>query len=309
MSREVCGFVLEDGPILVTGAGGFVGKRLMELFELGEGDYAADVSTMFTAPDGVVKINWQLPGEPSSALTEVRYVIHLGGLSSVAHSNGNADLFMRVNTDGTAAVINWVKKYSPAALLLFISSAEVYKPSKNKLSENSLVEPQNIYAESKYAAEKLLYNSEINWIIARSFPHFGPGQSGHFVLPSFCRRIINSIEKDLKEMVTGNLSPVRDYLYIDDVVRAYAVLLANGKSGEVYNVCSGQGNSIKKLLDYLLEVSDADLTVVTDPKLLRQKDQFCQLGECEKLAALGWKPRFSIIDGISELYHWWKERL
>lgn len=309
MSREVCGFMLEDGPILLTGAGGFVGKRLMELFNLGKGDFAADVSTMFTAPDGVTKINWQLPGEPSSALGAVRYVIHLGGLSSVAQSNGNADLFSKVNTDGTASVIDWIKNYSPDALLLFISSAEVYKPSREKLSEESFAEPQNTYAESKYAAEKLLYNSGINWIIARSFPHFGPGQSGHFVLPSFCRRIIDSIGTDTKEMVTGNLSPVRDYLYIDDVVQAYAVLLSNGKPGEVYNVCSGYGNSIKELLDHLLEVSGVELAVVTDPKLLRRKDQFCQLGECGKLADLGWKPQFSIMDGISELYHWWKERL
>jgi len=309
MSREVCGFVLDDGPILVTGAGGFVGKRLMELFDLGEGDYAADVSTMFTAPDEVTKINWQLPGEPSSALGKVRYVIHLGGLSSVAYSKGNADLFNKVNTKGTASVINLISKHSPEALLLFISSAEVYKPSKTKLIEESPVEPQNIYAESKYAAEKLLKDSDIKWIVSRSFPHFGPGQSGNFVLPSFCRRIINSIETGTHEMVTGNLSPVRDYLYIDDVVRAYAALLANGKLEEVYNVCSGKGNSIKSLLDYLLEVSGAELTVVTDPKLLRQKDQFCQIGDSSKLAGLGWNPQFSIKDSISELYHWWKERL
>ncbi len=309
MSRDVCGFVLDDGPILVTGAGGFVGKRLMELFALGEGDYAADISTMFSVPDGVTKINWQLPGKPSSALGEVRYVIHLGGLSSVAHSQGNAELFKKVNTDGTASVINWIKKYSPEALLLFISSAEVYKPSKINLTEESPIEPRNIYAESKYAAEKLLKDSDIKWIVSRSFPHFGPGQSGNFVLPSFCRRIINSIETGTHEMVTGNLSPVRDYLYIDDVVRAYAALLSNGKSEEIYNVCSGKGNSIKRLLDYLLEVSGTELTLVTDPKLLRQKDQFCQLGDSSKLAGLGWTPQFSIKDGISELYHWWKERL
>jgi len=307
LSREAGGFVLDDGPILVTGAGGFVGRRLMDMLQLGEGDIAADSTTDFYAPSGVTRIRWNLPDPPSSSVGEVRYVIHLAGLSSVAHSMSDADRVMNVNAGGTQSVAQWVKEHSPDAVFLLASSAEVYRPSEDTLFENSPVEPVSPYGESKLKAEKLLASTGIQYVISRSFPHFGPGQAGHFALPSFCRRIICSGEN--KEIATGNLTAVRDYLYIDDVVGAYACLLAQGVSGEVYNVCSGKGISIGDLLSLIIGTSGAEYRVVTDPGLLREQDQFQQVGSPEKLRSLGWTQKVPIEKGLKRLYQWWEERL
>jgi GDP-4-dehydro-6-deoxy-D-mannose reductase len=307
LSRKAAGFTLKDGPILVTGAGGFVGRRLMDMFQLGDGDIAADSTEDFYAPPGVKRIQWELPGPPSSFPGEVQYVVHLAGLSSVAHSMSDADKVMKVNAGGTHSVAQWVREYSPGAVFLLASSAEVYHPSEEILTENSLIKPGNPYGKSKLEAEKLLASAGIHHVISRSFPHFGPGQAGHFVLPSFCRRIIRSGES--AEISTGNLTAVRDYLYIDDVVTAYACLLAEGISGEVYNVCSGNGLSIGDLLSLIISISGAEYRAVTDPGLLRKQDQFRQVGSSEKLRSLGWTQKIPIEKGLKMLYQWWEERL
>ena len=309
MSRQICGFTLDSGPILVTGAGGFVGQRLLDLFELGEGDIAADCNENYSVPSGVKKIVWNLPDPPAVSPGSVRYVIHLAGLSSVAKSRSSTDLFMRVNADGTQALVDWLKERSPGARSLLASSAEVYKPTLDLIEESSCLGPRSPYGESKIAAEGVFKESGLDFVISRSFPHFGPGQAEHFVLPSFCRRIIRSVRNGDSIISTGNLSAVRDYLYIDDVIRAYACLLANGQTGGIYNVCSGTGHSIGELLSLILEIPGAAPSAVTDPSLFREEDQVCQIGNPAKLEALGWTIQVPLREGLRTLYHWWKERL
>ena len=309
MSRVIGDFTLDDGPVLVTGAAGFVGSRLMKLFHLGKGDIATDLNTDFQAPEGVRKIAWKLPGPPPGSLGQVRYVIHLAGLSSVAHSHTSEEKVKSVNYEGTRSVLRWLKEVTGDALLLFASSAEVYKPSKDILHELSPLDPRSPYGKSKLEAEKLISDSGVQNVIARSFPHFGPGQAGHFVLPSFCRRVIRSVRSGEGVISTGNLNAVRDYLYIDDVVMAYASLLANGQHGEVYNVCSGNGNSIGDLLALITSIPGAGLRTMIDPGLLRQEDQFCQIGSPAKLKTLGWTPENSLEKSLELLYKWWEERL
>ena len=149
----------------------------------------------------------------------------------------------------------------------------------------------------------------MNYVIARSFPHYGSGQSGNFVLPSFCRRVIRSVNSGDDVISTGNLTAVRDYLYIDDVIMAYACMLAGGRTGETYNVCSGTGHSIGELLEIIIEISGSAIGTVIDPHLLRTGDQFCQIGSPEKLKALGWEMKIPLEEGLKRLYQWWEERL
>ncbi|MCK5786648.1 MAG: GDP-mannose 4,6-dehydratase [Candidatus Sabulitectum sp.] len=309
MSRQIGDFSLDDGPVLVTGAGGFAGGRLMELFQLGQGDIASDITSDFYAPAGVRRIAWELPHDPPVSLGDVRYVVHLAGLSSVAHTRSSVEKVMKVNAEGTLKVARWAARYSPDATLLFASSAEVYRPSAETLAETSPLGPRSPYGESKLRAENLLADSGVEHVIARSFPHYGSGQSGHFVLPSFCQRVIASVRNGTDEISTGNLQAVRDYLYIDDVVLAYACLLANGRSGGIYNVCSGTGHSIGDLLSLIVKISGSGTQGVTDHRLLRENDQFCQIGDPGKLRALGWTVKVPLEEGLKMLYQWWEERL
>jgi GDP-4-dehydro-6-deoxy-D-mannose reductase len=307
------GSVPDPGPILVTGAGGFVGRHLMSRLGMGEGDIATDVTTDFEAPEGVRKVAWSLPSEAPPDLGEVRRIVHLAAMSSVSRSIREVHRVYEINLMGTLSVLEYMVARCPGARLLLVSSAEVYRSCDGLITESSEIGPRNPYGTSKAAAEIAAFqfagNHDLDILVSRAFPHFGPGQSDGFVLPSFCRRILASRGSGERAIRVGNLNPVRDYLYISDVATAYACILSRGRSGSVYNVCTGQGNSIADMARMLLGISGADLDLVMDPELCRPTDVEFQVGDPAKITAmLGWSPAVSMEEGLSKLFRWWEER-
>lgn len=315
MARTLAGgTVLEDGPILVTGAGGFAGRHLMYQLEMGEGDFATDLGDSFEAPPGVARLSWRLPGGPvpDALRGGARYIVHLAGVSSVAHSGMDAAGIYSVNTAGTAALLDWAASSSRGARILFASSSEVYGPSSGRLSESSPLAPRSAYGGSKAAAEEAVRqfarSGGLDTVIARPFPHFGPWQDARFALPSFCRRIIEAARGGTGPIPVGNLAPVRDYTYIGDVVEAYSTILARGRAGTVYNIASGEGRTMAAILDILIGMSGEAVEAVADPSLLRESDVSVQVGSASRLEALGWRRRYTLEEGLRLLLGWWEER-
>ncbi len=316
MSRVLSsGTRLDDGPILVTGAAGFVGRHLMYELEMREGDFCTDLEDSFDAPPGVVKLAWRLPGGEAPAALSVpfRYVVHLAGASSVAHSGLDAAGMYSVNTAGTAALLEWASRACPGARIVLAGSSEVYGSSPGKLPESSPLQPRSPYGGSKAAAESAAWQFRrshgLDVVVARLFPHFGPWQADRFALPSFCRRMIETRRSGAGWIAVGNLAPVRDYTYIGDVVEAYALLLSRGKGGSVYNVCSGEGRSIAEILELMMTVGRCHVELRPDPALTREADIAVQTGDPSRLAALGWRRRYPFEEGLRILFDWWEERI
>lgn len=304
---------LEAGPVLVTGAAGFMGSHLMKELRLGSGDIAADITDDFAVPAGVSKLQWTFPSQAPDALKGVRYIVHLAALSSVSRSLKDVRRTYEINLFGTLSVLDYMVRSCPDARLLFISSAEVYKPSHRLLHEDSAIGPINPYGTSKASCEIALFqyarNYDLDVVVARPFPHFGPGQSDDFVFPSFCKRIISAKREVSDSIIAGNLNPVRDYLYVSDVARAYRILLTEGKTGGVYNICSGSGVSIGDMVQMLIDISGSHTHLEIDPQLLRPADVEFQVGDPSKIRSLqGWEPRITRKEGLTRLYRWWEER-
>ncbi len=315
MARTLAGgMVLDDGPVLVTGAAGFAGRHLMYQLEMGAGDFATDLGDSFEAPPGVARLTWRLPGGPvpDALRGGARYIVHLAGVSSVAHSGMDAAGIYTVNTAGTAALLEWAASSSPGARILFVSSSEVYGSSSGPLTESSPVAPRNAYGGSKAAAEEAVRqfarSSGMDIVIARPFPHFGPWQDTRFALPSFCRRILEASRGGQPSISVGNLAPVRDYTYIGDVVEAYSTLLARGRAGTVYNIASGEGRTMASILDILIGMSGSAVEAVPDASLLRESDISVQVGSASRMEALGWRRRYTLEEGLRLLLGWWGER-
>ena len=305
---------LEPGPILVTGAAGFVGYHLMKELGMGEGDIAVDVTADFKAPEGVSKIIWNLPSPPPEELGEVKYIIHLAAMSSVSKSLTEVHKAYEINLMGTISMLEYMVSKCPGAKMLLASSAEVYKSSDDLISENSEIAPRNPYGTTKAAAEIAAFqfarNYDLDIVVTRAFPHIGPGQSLDFAFPSFCRRIIDTRLSGNNIIRVGNLSPVRDYLYVTDVARAYRYILSRGQSGSVYNICTGKGNSISDMVGMLIDISGIDIELKTDPDLFRPADVEFQVGDPSKLRSLlGWKPEVERKEGLRKLFSWWEARI
>jgi len=305
---------LEPGPILVTGAAGFVGYHLMKELGMGEGDIAVDMTGDFEAPEGVSKIGWNLPSPPPEELGEVKFIIHLAAMSSVSKSLKEVHKAYEINLLGTVSVLEYMVSKCPGARMLLASSSEVYKSADDLISENSEIGPRNPYGTTKAAAEIAAFqfarNYDLDIVITRAFPHLGPRQSLDFAFPSFCRRIINSRRSGNKIIRVGNLSPVRDYLYVTDVARAYRYILSRGQSGSIYNICTGVGNSIGDMVRMLIDISGMNIELETDPDLFRPVDVEFQVGDPSRLRSLlGWKPEVDRKEGLRKLFSWWEARI
>lgn len=301
------------GPVLVTGAAGFAGSHLMRELEMGEGDAAVDVTDDFPAPAGVRKVAWRLPSPHPDELGEFRYIVHLAAISSVSRTLHDIHRAFEVNLMGTISVLEYAAARCPGARILLVSSAEVYRPSHRPMKEDWKIGPINPYGSSKASAEitafQIAGNHGLDLVVARPFPHMGPGQSGNFALPSFCRRIITAGREGAGSIKVGNLSPVRDYLYVSDVVRAYRCILGGGSSGSVYNVCTGTGCSMADMVRMLMDIAGVSLELEADPDLFRPLDVKFQVGDPSRIRSqLGWSPEVDRIESMRRLFSWWEAR-
>ncbi len=202
------------------------------------------------------------------------------------------------------------------ARLLVVASNEVYgvvSPNRLPVDENSLLEPNNPYGVSKVAqdllARQYFLSHSVDVIRARAFNHLGPRQSPQFVAANFARQIAEA-EVGLREPVVrvGNLEAQRDFTDVVDVVHAYALLMYKGRSGEAYNIGSGQPRSVQSLLDSLLQISSVEVRVEQDPARTRPSDVSVIYGDISKLRAdTGWEPTIPFEESLGRVLDYWRE--
>lgn len=241
-------------------------------------------------------------------------VLHLAAVSHVPDALRNPGGAYEVNTVGTVRLLAEVRRLrrSGAAdpVVLVVGSAEQY--GRHALSEMPLPEdaeqrPLTLYAASKVAQEVAAlqaFRSEgVRVICTRSFNHSGVGHDARFLLPSLVARALALVGRE-GTLAIGNGDTVRDFLHVRDVVDAYLALLERGAAGEAYNVCSGDGVSVRALAQAVLRRVGATAEVTMDPALARPVDVPVLVGANAKLRrATGWAPRYSRDDIIDDLIH------
>lgn len=246
-------------------------------------------------------------------------VYHLAGLASVAGSKDRPRDYYVVNVQGTVNVLEALRQNGSQARVLLVSSAEIYgNPAEDAVDEQALPNPLNPYASSKMAGEEVArqylmhYRSQI--VIARPFNHSGPGQSTDFVVSDFCEQIAraeltaDSAGNDSGKIGVGNLTPVRDFTDVRDVVDAYAGLAEKGGVGEAYNVCSGVGTPIEDILKLTLQYARAPIEVEVSPEKYRPAGNVRLVGSNQKLRTLlDWAPKFTLEQTIVDTLDYWRE--
>jgi len=212
---------------------------------------------------------------------------------------------------GTLNVLEWLRNEKTDVKTIIVSSGEVYGAPKSSddlpFTENSCLNPQNIYASTKasldFAARQYMSLWKLPIIVVRPFNHIGPGQSENFVASAFAKQIAEIASGKREPIVrTGNLSASRDFLDVRDVVRAYRLLLENVESG-VFNICSGKAIEIRKILDKLIRFSGVDVSVEIDPQRLRPVDVPVIYGSYEKINKhTGWQPEIPLEDSLRDIF-------
>jgi GDP-4-dehydro-6-deoxy-D-mannose reductase len=143
--------------------------------------------------------------------------------------------------------------------------------------------------------------------LTRSFNHIGPRQKDIFVISSFIKQLVALKKRGGRsQLKTGDLEIVRDFVDVRDVVSAYYLLLTRGEKGQIYNICSGTGFSLKQMLKKICALLDIEVDIQTDPSLIRPDDNEIIVGSNDKIRnMLDWKQGYSIEKSLSDMIEYW----
>src|SRR5690606_11603077 len=140
--------------------------------------------------------------------------------------------------------------------------------------------------------------------IVRPFNTYGPRQSARAIIPT----IISQIANGITEIKIGDLSPTRDFNYVQDTCRGFIELaLCNNAIGEEVNICSSKEISMQETLLLIARIMNADVTFSEDKARLRPKksEVFRLLGDNTKITKLtGFTPQYSLEEGLRETITW-----
>ena len=153
--------------------------------------------------------------------------------------------------DGVRHVVDFAKA-ADCRKILFTSSGAVYGPQTEPAAESDACNPSTAYGMGKLAAEKMLIDSGLDVKIARCFAFVGPhlNRKIHYAIGNFIQDCI----EDKPITINGDGTPLRSYLYADDLVEWLFAILERGKSGRPYNVGSDHALSILELAERVRRV-------------------------------------------------------
>lgn len=319
--------------ILITGISGFVGGHFTQYLVNEQPDYVIHgVSRSKPSWDFIQHPERTLRAcsfhqcdlldsfKVESIIKEVQpdYILHLASFSSVAQSWKEPLASFLNNTNAFLTIVEAVRVQGLKPRILSVGSSEEYgivKETDLPLTEKNRPAPANPYAVARLSEEYLaqIYTKGYNLDICctRSFNHIGPGQSDQFVVSSIARQFAEIAIRHKKPVIKiGDGSIVRDFVDIDDVIRAYDAILTKGVAGEVYNVCSGKGHSILDIVQCLSGLTQIPITVEQDTTLIRPVDNPVLVGSYDKLhRATGWTPENSLENSLEKMYGYWYNRL
>tara|TARA_Y100000590_G_C15739781_1_gene1019842 strand:+ start:1746 stop:2591 length:846 start_codon:yes stop_codon:yes gene_type:complete len=276
--------------ILVTGAGGFIGKHL---------------STKLAEKKKykIVKIDRSF-GDISEEKTWKKFpicktVIHLAGQTFVPSSWVNPSRFLNTNVISTILALDYCKKNK--AKLILLSSYLYGNTRKTPIDETEAVKPTNPYAQSKKISEdicKFYFNNySINTVILRPFNVYGSGQKEHFLIPSILQQIQSS-----KIISVTNLKAKRDFIYVKDLVDAIIKTIDLKKKFEIINIGSGKSYSVSEVIEAIQRIKGTNLR--SKSKKETHDDEILEIRaditKAKKL--LNWNPAWSFEEGIKDSY-------
>ena len=313
--------------VLVTGAGGFIGSHLTErLVRDGHqvrafvryngrddrgslGDLPADIQAGIEIERGDLKD----PGAVKRAVDGREWVFHLGALIAIPYSYHNPYDVVQTNVMGTAHVLDACRGISTLERLVLTSTSEVYGTAQTiPIDEQHPLQGQSPYAATKIGADALgeSYFRAFGLPVAvlRPFNTFGPRQSARAIIPTIISQALARPKVRL-----GRLDPRRDLTYVKDTVAGFvAIAGCAGALGRVVNIGRGEDISIGELVETIGRRLGRSIAVETDQERYRPPDS-----EVERLLAgtalarslWGWKPSFSLEDGLDETIAWVRDNL
>jgi GDP-4-dehydro-6-deoxy-D-mannose reductase len=222
------------------------------------------------------------------------------------------------NVAGQVILFEAARGMCPNAKILIAGSSEEYglvNKDELPITEENPLRPLSTYGVSKVAQDLLgwqYYKSYGMRIVrTRAFNHIGPRRGEVFVCSSFAKQIVEIEKGERKPIIeVGDLSTIRDFTDVRDMVRGYWQALELGEIGEVYNIGSGKGVKIQRVLDLLLEISGVSIKVAIHKDRIRPSDVPILICDYRKFwKQTNWCLTISIRQSLSDLLDYWREKI
>lgn len=293
--------------VLITGISGFLGYHFTKEL-VAKGYYVVGVDKR-PIPDSHLNVLSTKAFYPSSYVpqeftqTDVRdleyvdlmdidYVIHLAFITNIPNSVRHPE---KTTHDNICMTMHLLEKCKEAGVkkVIFPSTASLYSNNPTPWTEDMSPDPIEPYSWQKLSLEYAckLYD---NCIIVRFFQIFGEFQRKDTALYAFLRAKEKGRSITLtKTMAQSSFrSGQRDFIYAGDVAKAIVLLLEKGKIGEIYNIASGQVNTME-------EVANA---LKCDVKWIPRREYEVERhhGDISKIKKLGWSPKINVIDWLKQ---------
>lgn len=313
--------------VLITGGTGFAGSHLVEHLKQ-VGSYDIHVTTFkqtgsfdaWLPRENVHPLDLTDAAATNTLLDTLQpdIIFHLAAFATQGNSFEQAQAIMGNNLHLQLCLLEGVRLHAPKARTLIVGSAMEYdvldaqreNPGEVRLSEKHRLGPISPYAVSKVLQDLLglsyHYSYQLDIVRARPFNHIGERQTTDFAVSSFAHQIVAVERKQQTELTVGNLTAVRDFSDVKDVVAGYHILMEKGIAGEVYNIGSGQGHTMQNILDLMISMSTVSIPVIQDPAKFRPLDVPSVIANNTKIAALGWQPKIPLSETLKRVLMYWR---
>ena len=306
--------------ILVTGACGFIGSHLVEILVVKGYDVKALVhynssnnwgwldDSQYKDEVEILTGDIRDPHYCKYILNDVDVVFHLAALIAIPYSYVAPDSYIETNVKGTLNICQAAKEIGNIRVIT-TSTSEVYGTAQYvPIDENHPLQAQSPYSASKIAADAMamsFYNSfNLPVTVARPFNTYGPRQSARAVIPTIITQIANGIT----EIKLGDVSPTRDFNYVEDTCRGLiAIMESENTIGETINIGSNFEISIGDTLKIIKKLMLSDVHFVSDEQRLRPEKSevfrlWCDNSKIKKMT--GFEPKFDIESGLKLTIDW-----
>lgn len=309
---------------LVTGADGFIGSHLTELL-VKEGFQVKALSQYnsfnswgwlenLTCLEKIEVVSGDIRDSKfCDEITKgVDVVFHLASLIAIPYSYIAPESYVDTNIKGTLNICHSALKNN-VARVIHTSTSEVYGTANYvPIDEKHPLQPQSPYSASKIGADAMAmsyFNSfNLPLTIARPFNTYGPRQSARAVIPT----IITQIANGFKEIKLGDVTPTRDFNYVEDTCMGFLSLLKTEKSiGKTVNIGSNSEVSVGDLLNLIKDLMKSDVKFITEEARIRPENSEVFRLWCDNTLIkdlVDYKPKHSLKDGLIKTIEWFSAR-
>jgi dTDP-glucose 4,6-dehydratase len=305
--------------LFVTGAAGFIGSNFVRHLLATSDDsvtvfdaltYAGNLANLADVADdpryAFVHADICDRDAVAGAMEGHDAVVHFAAESHVDRSIINPDAFVRTNCDGTNVLCDTARRVG-VDRFLHISTDEVYGSiDVGSFSETSPLNPRSPYSAAKAGSDLIALSYHTTYglpvLVTRSSNQFGPFQFPEKVIPLFTTNLLDGVPVPLY----GDGGNVRDWLFVEDNVRAVELVLRQGAIGEIYNI--GAHNEITNydLTHRLLQLTGRDESFITPVEDRLGHDRRYSI-TTHKIAALGWKPAHELDEALEDTVAWYRD--